>query len=402
MGSNTNGIFKYTKRQSIPTEKPLYAFDLSKLQAGDIILTRTPNSPESFAIRMATGRFSHALIVVKPPYCVESSNYGVVKFNALRFGVASSSNVLLLRLLPEHSQKLPSALAFIERQIAKEYNTAGAFRSIIPGLPKVCEDRFFCSELVASAFYEAELPLFPDIAPHNVTPSMLKDCALFYPVTDALLRCSDVTRTNITTLLDRSGGGVSPNELQTAVMQGIVRRIAPDFARLGYSVASYPEAILTVRNVIAEQERDNARKLDQEFAAAILSSRLIPLVHDMSSPEQNCFFQDLYVFNALRLGTCSSAVAEELLECMSDELAIHKATVVSRDLHFRRVLSDCYATGSETLRLECSCIRSIKIAQELIVASLEKAIEYLRRALGSEFFTVRTDTADYMFTPLSD
>jgi hypothetical protein len=84
---------------TLQAERAYFAVIGDALLPGDVLLTTNPKSPLSFAIRKATkSPYSHAIICVNPPWCVESIGYGVLRFMINRFLLTEKENIRVFRL----------------------------------------------------------------------------------------------------------------------------------------------------------------------------------------------------------------------------------------------------------------------------------------------------------------
>jgi hypothetical protein len=92
-----------------PQPTDCYLLRVERLHAGDIILTKSPGQAGSELIRAVTfSDYSHAILVlnVDPPYGIESSDYGVVKFRLDRFAVREPQNIAVRRVRSRHFENV--------------------------------------------------------------------------------------------------------------------------------------------------------------------------------------------------------------------------------------------------------------------------------------------------------
>src|SRR5262249_5765908 len=115
----------------------VYKIDVSKIRAGDVLLTRnvetssTKGRLQSSAIMRATrGSFSHALLCTVPPTFIEAIGHGVSNLSVLTCFAHDLKNVRLLRY---HDASI-AAKAGSEALplVGQKYSIKKAVRSILP------------------------------------------------------------------------------------------------------------------------------------------------------------------------------------------------------------------------------------------------------------------------------
>ena len=151
----------------------LWRLDVSKLEAGDVLLERAPTAT-SAAIRGAThGAYSHALIWMGNTDFMEAVGNGVRAMPYVRIVTSDPSRWSLLRL--ESNPKAAAAAATHARNHSfKNYNLSGAIASILPTSRRARSITLFCSQLVAVAYASAGIALCPGKEPVNITPADLE------------------------------------------------------------------------------------------------------------------------------------------------------------------------------------------------------------------------------------
>ena len=78
----------------------MFAFNLEKLQPGDIILTRAPGDRESDIIRkLSESNYSHAIMYVCHSSAIESTGLRVNSFNISQRFFKNSDDAIALRYL---------------------------------------------------------------------------------------------------------------------------------------------------------------------------------------------------------------------------------------------------------------------------------------------------------------
>src|SRR5690349_10735446 len=103
----------------------MYKIDIEKIEAGDIILTRSA-SRESMLIRQISKcDYSHALLYVGVGSCIESDGLGVQSQNLQRLLFENSNDAIVLRLR-ENKFSISGAIVFARQKIGTEYSTSEA------------------------------------------------------------------------------------------------------------------------------------------------------------------------------------------------------------------------------------------------------------------------------------
>ncbi len=165
----------------------IWLFDANALQAGDILLSTT-DAKASEAIRVVTGQFSHAAVCVEPPVFVEAvTRTGVRVFNVVGLAAKKRPMVCVMRLRKPDAQ-LTAFARTAHRYLARRYFTEGLKR-FVPGHPNVPNpDRaFFCSQLVATVYAKAGLPLVARLRPEQIHPGHICKSDLLRDVSDEVL-----------------------------------------------------------------------------------------------------------------------------------------------------------------------------------------------------------------------
>ncbi len=142
----------------------------TNLQVGDVILVRG-GKLHSKAIAYATGgHFSHACLCVGERSIIESiMSTGVQYSSPQRFAFMDKKNVAVLRPnIPNEWDRQQFALMVQDvarKEIGKEYDLNGARKCLSSGGEVSTEDKFFCSQLVASIFAKIGFPVL--LKPHE-------------------------------------------------------------------------------------------------------------------------------------------------------------------------------------------------------------------------------------------
>lgn len=144
-----------------------FSLDPSKLQEGDVILTRNKKGPISWLIRLFTlSLFSHAALYVGNRSYMEAIGCGVRAQNVLRLTFRRKSDVIVLRHPGIKPEEVKRVIAFIRYRHGMAY---GFFDAIKAGLYAILgkkvffemkDNQTFCSQLVASAYSEVGVDSF--------------------------------------------------------------------------------------------------------------------------------------------------------------------------------------------------------------------------------------------------
>jgi uncharacterized protein YycO len=168
--------------------------DLSMVQPADIILT-TADSATSAGIRLSTcGVYSHAILALPDGECIQAMPDAGVEQLALNIALGKSTHATLYRHKWMNEENASYVCHFAKMQKGKKYDFAAAARSGVTSgcggifrhtkqgfIVEVVHDitqkrkhnnKFFCSELIASAFEKADLRLL-DLPSHAISPTAI-------------------------------------------------------------------------------------------------------------------------------------------------------------------------------------------------------------------------------------
>lgn len=136
-----------------------FTLDPSKLELGDIILTRNKKGIKSWVIRIFTASpFSHAALYVGGNSYMEALGCGVHAQNIFRGTFRKKTDVIVLRkpgMTPDEKQRV---VEFVRYRHGMAYSVPDAIKSglsVILGVKipfRMKENQTFCSQLVASAY----------------------------------------------------------------------------------------------------------------------------------------------------------------------------------------------------------------------------------------------------------
>ncbi len=137
----------------------MYKIDIQKIEAGDIILTRSSDR-ESILIRKITNcEYSHAILYVGIGSCIESDGLGVQSQNIQRLLFEKPNDVVVLRL-NESKTPIAGAIVFARQKIGTEYSTSEARLARLEKDAEAKENnRQFCTRFIAQAYENAGIKI---------------------------------------------------------------------------------------------------------------------------------------------------------------------------------------------------------------------------------------------------
>lgn len=139
----------------------MYLLDIDKLEAGDIILTRSTSDISQLVRRLTKSEYSHAILYVGVSSCIDSDGYGVQSQNIQRLLYESKTDVKVLRLKQTKDRnEIPNAIVFARQKIGTEYSIDEAKVALLKKEIEAKEpNRQFCTRFVAQAFESAGIRL---------------------------------------------------------------------------------------------------------------------------------------------------------------------------------------------------------------------------------------------------
>ena len=150
-----------------------------------MLLTRAPGQAISKLIQSVTfSTFSHAILILEPPWAIESTKYGVVKFRLDRMIFKDPANGCLLRAVAskERTINVDSLIKFAESRITAPYAKKEVLLSVFRSMPRVEHGKYFCSQLVAEAYLNSGFGMIENLPPERITPAILAKSSLFTTV----------------------------------------------------------------------------------------------------------------------------------------------------------------------------------------------------------------------------
>ncbi len=142
-----------------------YLYDLTKLQYGDIILTRIPGNKISDKVREATNsEFSHALIYVEHSSYIEADKR-VQARNLSRLLFDNTADTCVLRVKPEYLKPytIDAAVYYARFVVGNPYAKTDALRMEYGITNRFTYDTQICTRLVAKAYEFSGLKIVENV-----------------------------------------------------------------------------------------------------------------------------------------------------------------------------------------------------------------------------------------------
>lgn len=168
----------------------MYLINIDKIEAGDIILTRSNSEISQLVRRLTKSEFSHAILYVGVSSCIDSDGYGVQSQNLQRLLFENTTDVKVLRLKSvEDRNKIPDAIVFARQKIGTEYSIDEAKVALLKKEIEAQQpNRQFCTRFVAQAYESAGIKLVDNADYCN--PEELLKSELLIELKDALRNAS--------------------------------------------------------------------------------------------------------------------------------------------------------------------------------------------------------------------
>jgi len=169
----------------------MYLLNIDKLEAGDIILTRSNSEISQLVRRLTKSEYSHAILYVGLSSCIDSDGLGVQSQNIQRLLYENESDIKVLRLKRiEDRNKIANAIAFARQKIGTEYSIDEAKAALLKKEIEAKErNRQFCTRFVAQAFESAGVRLVEN--PDYCNPEELLNSVLLIEVEAPLREAND-------------------------------------------------------------------------------------------------------------------------------------------------------------------------------------------------------------------
>jgi hypothetical protein len=269
--------------------------DVSRLRAGDILLTRTTplagfvKGTQSRKIRMKTGgSFSHAMICSEPPTMVEAIGTGVSTLSLSRCYAHGWESVRVLRH-PDVALAQAAASA-AQLQVGRDYSVRRALRAAFPAIADRMSDLgTFCSALVAQSYIGAGDTFFARVPIELTTPATIENIDGLEDITQSVFQEGLAPR-NIGRMVPLdTQSDPSPSARQTKASAKYAKALMADAERVVAALPSPLELLPThygmldivmkgidalAAGVAAATLPEDVRRLDADLAEMISSGEL--------------------------------------------------------------------------------------------------------------------------------
>lgn len=270
-------------RQSKYDGRTVFLPDVSKLRAGDIVLTRNAEGEDKKGLlqaravrRFSRGRFDHALICSCPPTCIEALGVGVKTLSLQTTFAHDLENVRVLRCPDEVAAA--RAAAFAQYQVGRDYSVPKAMASIFPAsvVDEIADRGIFCSALVAQAFIDADAEVFRGVSVNKTTPASLDHLEGLEDITATVFQ-GKLAPNNVERMVPLDGPRPASSSLKQTEINNRYARILSPLAetivrRFPTSGLERPETFFECLSFICDAIGATARIPDSEreaFVAAV-------------------------------------------------------------------------------------------------------------------------------------
>lgn len=327
----------------------LYVLDLSALLPGDVVLTASPGQFESEFIRIATrADFSHAILVVDLPNAMEAADVGVERFRLDNRAAQEPENIRVLRVKSEYSFDASKLIKCANSLMECGYADIDVCSSIFRFIPQFERGRFFCSQLVAHCFEEADLTIVKNATPLKTTPAMIADSMVFKPVEGAVMKTTSAELTFTPRMFD-SQNEMTPNQQLLLAGQRAMERVRPLFEKHGFEVFSRPMALMVLGNMLARRD-SSASELDEALGSAYREMGIAEIGRRCFPAACDEFFIDLTIARGILLRQIGPDDARRLLTFYEAQLPEAERTLQERQSFIVAERGAFFTSGSETLR----------------------------------------------------
>jgi Permuted papain-like amidase enzyme, YaeF/YiiX, C92 family len=293
-----------------PLTESWYIFDLSLVQAGDILLSTVPTSVLSFFIRSLTpaAPFSHAAIAIDQRLLVEARGFGVARVGVARLAVRSRSNIQVLRLrqeslAPDVAAAGGKAAEWADSKVGMPYSLRGALLAVLEKVPVSERHAFFCSHLVAAAYHSVGIELLPSLPPEKTLPGHFAGSQFLVDVTEKVTHEEMVDSASVRRAIEE-GPSWSPHQEEVQKYQELIDGVRPTFTALGLLPPSeFGALLIALKHAPAEA----AKVLDKGCVDVFEAIRFADLLDLARDAFYWASYYDDVIRQGLEIGTLSRA-----------------------------------------------------------------------------------------------
>lgn len=176
-----------------------YVFDLTKLEPGDILLSRIPmnlhdtTTWDSHLIQSLTrSRFSFAALHLGNGYCIEAVGSGIARLPLSKASVRDADNVRVLRLSKGYEWVGRRAAAVGQRYLQRGFCREGLPQTKCSAFHDVRRAAVVNSNLIVSAYLAADFVLLDTASTQEIFPGDILQSSLLEDITASILQRSSI------------------------------------------------------------------------------------------------------------------------------------------------------------------------------------------------------------------
>lgn len=292
------------------------------IQVNDVVLS-SDNGWLRAAIRGLTkSDFSHAAIVTRPGMLLEATLSGVQRRSVAGIKAGKREWLKVLRPVPSSQGQVLSEV--IEELFAHPYDHLGALGSKWHFLSLAGRRGTFCSKLIAVGFTKVGRPLFPDLAPSDITPGMLARSSEFI----------DVTRDCVAELDECHADGLQVAAINARKEPGLeveMLRRTLKMIKAGVSYKTLPSDIASTPEVlewlsVQDAKDSRVRKADETIANVLKYGGYVTFYEEISRK----LLADSCLLNSAAATAPPDACDPELLANLRSQLPSASAALTAK------------------------------------------------------------------------
>lgn len=241
-----------------------YKYNISNLEAGDIIFERYHDSESDLIAEKTGGQYTHVGLYVGASSVIEATTEIVTASNLSRNLFESDSDVCVMRVKDDYKSDeiIQSAVNYTRLKVGTEYSKNELIYAYLQKYDRSNANRQVCSRLVACAFAAGGLKIVEN--PAFCSPQQILESELLQPVQNVIVEASEedeeVASTpsalvdqleSISTMLSRARE-ISGEDIQT-------------IEQLTEYVMNHPKHDKAINRVVIESGYLDLWKLDKEY-----------------------------------------------------------------------------------------------------------------------------------------
>lgn len=249
----------------------MYLIDISKLNKGDIILTRDKKGLLSALIRLFTrGKYSHASLYLDSSTLIHATREGIHTLTLRTELFSSLSDFMVLRTREVLTPQQWGTIELFVRTIgySRQYDIRGAIASGIPN-NQLSEHgkKYFCSSFIAEAYKNAGIQLVNHKDTKRVTPKDLRNSSSLNEIKNCYFEISGEELQQYQEMLANS---IDVSKIQEQAVNNILEDMKKEYSRYGVEIPSFPKG-LDIYSYVQKGDisLDNARKIDIKIESSL-------------------------------------------------------------------------------------------------------------------------------------